>query len=89
MSHEDTLRVFHDLKPGDRIELVQEIRVGFRQWNSTTTGTVVRIDRRRDSLHFRRNFDDKVFADLIVLKRDSGELTTVALDEFCELRRLD
>ena len=29
-----------------------------------------------------RNFDDKVISDIIVLKRDGGELTTVTLDEF-------
>ena len=34
---------------------------------------------------FRRNPDDKVFADMIVLKRDDGELTTITMDEFTEL----
>ncbi len=43
--------------------------------------------RRRQGLHYRRNRDDKVFADMIVLKRDDGELTTVTMDEFTELKR--
>ena len=55
---------------------------------TTTIGTVVKKERRRHSLHFKRNPDDKVYSDLLVLKRDSGELTTVTLDEFSELRRL-
>ena len=55
---------------------------------TTTLGTVVSTERRRQGLHFRRQPDDKVFADLIVLKRDDGELTTVAMDEFTRLRRL-
>jgi len=29
-----------------------------------------------------------VFADMIKLKRDDGELTTITMDEFTELRRL-
>jgi hypothetical protein len=29
-----------------------------------------------------------VFADMIVLKRDDGEQTTITMDEFTELRRL-
>ena len=37
---------------------------------------MVNTERRRQGLHFRRNPDDKVFADMIVLKRDDGELTT-------------
>jgi hypothetical protein len=39
-------------------------------------------------LHYRRNRDDKVFADMIVLRRDDGELTTVTMDEFTRLKRL-
>ena len=45
-------------------------------------------DRRRHSLHFNRNFDDKVYSDVLILKRDDGELTTITLDEFSELRKL-
>jgi hypothetical protein len=65
------------------------VKVGFRSWTSTTRGTVVRVDRRRHSLHFRRNFDDRVFSDVIVLRRDDGELTTVTLDEFSALKKID
>ena len=76
------------LVPGDRIEVVHEVKVGMKTWTTTTVGTVERIDRRRQGLHFRRNPDDKVFADLIVLKLADGSLTTVALDEFTELKKL-
>ena len=49
---------------------------------------MVHTERRRQGLHFRRNQDDKVFADMIVLKRDDGELTTITMDEFTQLRRV-
>jgi hypothetical protein len=49
---------------------------------------VVRKDRVRHGLAYQRNFDDKAFSDVLVLKRDSGELTTVTLDEFSEVRKL-
>ena len=80
--------LFYELKPGDRIEVVQTVRVGSRSWTTTTQGTVVSTERRRHGLHFRRNLDDKVFSDIIVLKRAGGELTTITLDEFTQLRRL-
>ena len=70
------------------VELKHQVKVGFRVWTTTTTGTVVRKDRRRHSLHFQRNFDDKVYSDAIVLRLDDGELTTVTLDEFSSLRQL-
>jgi hypothetical protein len=83
-------RLFDELKPGDRIEVVHEVKVGStKTWTTKTTGTVVRTERRRQGLHFRRNADDKVFADTIVLARDDGELTSVTMDEFTELRRTD
>ena len=74
--------------PATASKSIHEVKVGFRTWTTTTVGTVVSKDRRRHGLHFRRNFDDKVFSDMIVLKRDDGELTTVTLDEFSELRKL-
>ncbi len=83
-----TLSTFASLQPGDRIELRHEVKVGFRSWETVTVGTVVSTERRRHGLHYRRNTDDKVFSDVILLKRDSGELTTVTLDEFSQLKKL-
>ncbi len=83
-----TRKLFSQLNPGDRIELVHEVKVGLKRWSSRIAGTVERTERRRHGLHFRRNADDKVFSDLIVLKIDDGSLTTVTIDEFTELRRL-
>lgn len=82
-----TRTLFADLKPGDRIEILHEVKVGLKTWTSRTVGTVVRTDRRRHGLHFRRNVDDKVWSDIILLKRDDGEQTTVTIDEYTDLRR--
>lgn len=81
-------QAFAALQAGDRVEIVHEVKVGSRRWPTTTVGTVVRTERRRHSLHFDRSRDDKVYSDLIVLTRDDGELTTVTLDEFSQLRRV-
>ena len=88
MAYPQTLKVFDELQPGDRVEVIHDVKVGFRTWTSTTVGTVVKKQRRRHSLHFNRNYDDKVFSDILVLRRDDGELTTVTLDEFSELKKL-
>ena len=82
--------IYEALRPGDRVEVVHEVKVGSsKTWAATTVGTVVNTERRRQGLHYRRSPDDKVFADMIVLKRDNGELTTITMDEFTELRRLN
>ena len=88
MPYPQTLETFASLQPGDRVEVTHDIKVGFRNWSTKTLGTVVSKDRRRHSLHYNRNFDDKVYSDILVLKRDDGELTTVTLDEFSEVRKV-
>jgi len=81
-------QLFAELKPGDRLQVVHEVKVGSKLWSTTTIGTVESTERRRHGLHFRRQLDDKVFSDVILLRRDSGEQTTVTMDEYTELKRL-
>lgn len=88
MSYAETLETFATLQPGDRVEVTHEVKVGFRKWYVTTAGTVVAKDRRRHGLHYQRNFDDKAFSDILILRRDDGELTTITIDEFTELRKV-
>lgn len=93
---EDTLQpddaanreLMHRLRPGDRIEVEHEVKVGLRCWIAKTGGEFVRTQRRRHGLHTQRMPDDRVYSDVIVLRREDGELTTVTLDEFTVLRKL-
>ena len=80
--------LYDELQPGDRVEVVHGVTVGSSaKWSTTTVGRVLRRERRRHGLHFRRNPDDKVYSDVLILARDDGELTTVTMDEFTRLRR--
>ena len=89
-AEEQELRDAYDqLQPGDRIEVVHGVTVGSSaKWSTTTVGKVLRRERRRHGLHFRRNSDDKVFSDVLILARDDGELTTVTIDEFTRIKKL-
>ena len=85
----ETRHLFEQLRPGDSVEVVHNVKVGSSAaWKTKTTGTVVNTERRRQGLHFRRAVDDKVFADMIILRRPDGEETTITMDEFTELKRL-
>jgi hypothetical protein len=77
---------FDELRAGDRIEVEHLVTVGMSHWTTTTQGTVVRTERRRHGLHFRRNVDDKVYSDVILLRLPDGELTTVTMDEYTVVR---
>ena len=81
--------LYEQLQPGDRVEVIHGVTVGSSaKWSTTTVGHVLRRERRRHGLHFRRNPDDKVYSDVLILSRDDGELTTVTMDEFTRLRKL-
>lgn len=84
-----TLIPFEALRPGDHIKITQRIKVGLKVWTTSVTGSVERIERRREGLAVKRNYDDKAFADLIVLKKEGpvAEETTVALDEYTQIER--
>lgn len=82
-------QLYVELNPGDRVEVEHEVKVGLKVWTVTTVGTVVEKHRRRHSLHFKRNVDDKVWSDVLILRRDDGELTTVTIDEFTRIVRHD
>ncbi len=90
MNHQyfKTLRVFEQLQAGDHVRLRHEVKVGFRSWETVIDGMVIHAERRRQGLHYQRNFDDKAFCDVLVLKRPDGELTTVTLDEFSVLEKV-
>jgi len=82
-------QLYDQLQPGDRVEVIHGVTVGSRaKWTTTTVGKVLRTERRRHGLHFRRNPDDKVYSDVVILARDDGELTTVTVDEYTRLRRV-
>ena len=83
-----TREAINELRPGDRVEVTHQVKVGQRIWNTKTEGEVIRFERRRQGLHYRRNMDDKAFSDLIVLRLADGSLTTITMDEFSQLRKL-
>ena len=81
--------LYEQLEPGDRVEVLHGVTVGSSAtWSTTTVGRVLRRERRRHGLHFRRNTDDKVYSDVLILARADGELTTVTIDEYTRLRKL-
>jgi len=79
---------FDELKAGDHVEVEHRVTVGQNSWTAKTSGTVVRIERKRRGLHFHRHHDDKVFSDVVLLEQPDGELTSVTLDEFTSIRHL-
>ena len=82
---------FEQLKPNDHIKVTRRMKVGLKIWYTSTSGKVIRTDRRRNGLHVDRNNDDKASQDIILLWKDGNppEETTISMDEFTVLEKLD
>jgi hypothetical protein len=82
---------YEELRAGDHVQITQRVKVGQRAWTTTVSGVVLGIERRREGLGVERNFDDKAFADLIILRKDGpvAEETTLALDEYTQIERVN
>ena len=80
--------LYSQLQPGDRVEVQHAVKVGSKTWTATATGKVVKTERRRHGLHYRRSVDDKVFSDMLVLEHQDGSLTTITMDEFTVLKKV-
>jgi hypothetical protein len=85
-SMSETSMAFDELRAGDRIEVEHLVTVGQNRWITKTIGTVVRTERRRHGLHVRRNLDDKVYSNVVLLVLPDGELTDLAIDAFTVIR---
>lgn len=80
--------LYSQLQPGDRVEVQHDVKVGSKTWTATTSGKVVKTERRRHGLHYRRSVDDKVYSDMLILQREDGSLTTITMDEFTVLKKV-
>jgi hypothetical protein len=90
MNEAEMRQLYVDLQPGDFVEIVHHIKIGFKEHSTHTVGVVVKKERRRSGMDggFARHWDDKYWFDHLTLRKDDGELTTVTMDEYTDLRRL-
>jgi hypothetical protein len=53
--------------------------------------TVAKKERRQCGVDsgFTRNWDDKYWFDHLVLRKDDGELTSLTMDEYTQLKHLE
>lgn len=75
------------LKPGDRIRLTQTVRVGARTWPATTAGTFRHVDYLATGLSTERVPEDDIVVPQVHFTKDTGELSSVTLDEHTKVER--
>ena len=73
--------VLQGLKPGQKIQITQTVRVGMQQWTTTVSGTFRGINYLATGLSTHRVPEDDVVVAAVHFTKDNGELSSVTLDE--------
>lgn len=69
------------LKPGQRIRITHQVRVGQQQWPATVTGSFRAVNYLVTGLSTHRVREDDVVVVAVHFTKDNGELSSVTLDE--------
>jgi hypothetical protein len=82
-----------ELKPGQRIEITQTVRVGSRSWPAKVTGVFRGVDYLATGLATDRIPEDDVVVPVVHFAKDipgmSPELSSVSLDENSQIRLVE
>ena len=75
------VELLRSLKPGQRISIVQTIRVGARRWTTQVVGVFRNINYLATGVTTDRVPDDDVVVPMVHFTKDNGELSSISLDE--------
>jgi hypothetical protein len=70
------------LKPGQRVRVVQQIAARNYSWKTEVSGAVVAYEQRQTGSWFAHSRNDKLWLDRLVIRKDDGEITTLILDDY-------
>jgi hypothetical protein len=69
------------LKPGQRIRITHQVRLGQQHWPATVTGVFRDVNYLVTGLSTHRVREDDVVVATVHFTKDNGELSSVTLDE--------
>jgi aspartate 1-decarboxylase len=84
----DLAEVLRSLTPGDRIEIIQTVRVGQRLWTTTVQGKFRDVNYLVTGLATERVRADDIVVPTVHFTKDNGELSSITLDEHSQVRKL-
>ncbi len=79
------LGILRQLQPGQRIRIIQRVRVGARKWNTETLGTFRSINYLATGVTTERVPEDDIIVPMVHFCKDNNELSSVAIDENSEI----
>jgi hypothetical protein len=73
--------VLQGLKPGQKIRVTQQVRVGQQSWHAVATGEFRDLNYLATGVTGDRIPADDIVVPTVHFKKENGELSSIALDE--------
>jgi len=77
------------MQPGQRIRVVQTVRVGSQQWQASVTGAFRHVNYLVTGLATDRKAEDDIVVPIVHFTKDNGELTSITIDEHTSVEAID
>jgi hypothetical protein len=81
-------KLLQSLKPEQKIQITQSVRVGAKKWTTTTTGTFRGINYLATGVTTERVPEDDIVMPMVHFTKENGELSSIALDEHTAIKVL-
>jgi hypothetical protein len=77
----EQVAVLRSLVPGQRIRIVQTVRVGARKWQATVEGVFRDLNYLATGVTTDRVPEDDIVVPIVHFEKAGGELSSIAVDE--------
>lgn len=84
----EQVALLKSLSAGQRIQIVQTVRVGSRKWLATVVGVFRHLNYLATGVTTDRVAEDDIVVPVLHFTKDNGELSSVALDENTAVTKL-
>ncbi len=75
------LQILKSMQSGQRIQVIQTVRVGKRKWTTTIVGVYRHMNYLATGITTERVPEDDIIVPVVHFTKDNGELTSIAVDE--------
>lgn len=82
------VELLRSLKPGEKIQVTQKVRVGARTWTAQATGEFREIAYLETGITTERVKEDDLVVPVVRFIKPNGELTSIAIDENTKVERV-
>jgi hypothetical protein len=80
--------VIERLEPGQRIRIIQRVRVGLKTWETAVEGVFRNVNYLATGLSTDRVPEDDIIVPTVHFTKDNGELSSITLDEHTRIEVL-